>query len=344
MEQPNEKIEIAVIGAGPCGLSVGVAARRAGVECVLFDKGPVTRAITLYPTYGTFFSTAEKLELGDVPFVTSGDKPTRREALKYYRRVVEHFDLDVRQYQEVVEVEGERGDFALRIRGRGGERETVGARNVVVATGYFDTPNMLDVPGEELPKTTHYFTEGAPYFRQDCAVVGAGNSAAEAALALYRAGARVTLIHFLDSLDPGVKPWIMPDIENRLEKGEIKPIWNSRITEIRPRSIVVENVETGETREIANDFVFAMTGWTPDPILLREMGVSINPESHIPEHDSATMETARPGVYIAGVISAGCNKTFIENGREHGGKIVRAIAEAAEQPQRSRRSQRAATG
>lgn len=321
----EQGFDIAVIGAGPCGLSVGVAAEKAGLRSVTFDKGCVTRAISLYPTYGTFFSTPEKLELGGVPFIVAGDKPTRLEALKYYRRVVDHFGVDVRQYEEVLRVDGEAGDFTLHTRTAAGEERSYRAARVVVATGYFDTPNMLGVPGEELPKVSHYYREGLPYFRQRCIVVGGGNSAAEAALDLHRSGADVGIVHFLDGMDPGVKPWILPELEGRLGKGEIRGLWNRRVVEITPSTVRLQNDETGKTEEVANDFVFAMTGWTPDPVLLRELGVSVDEQTHVPAHDPATMETDRPGIFIAGVIAAGCNKTFIENGREHGGKIVRAL-------------------
>lgn len=322
----NDKIDIAVIGAGPCGLSVGVAAAQQGLSCVTFEKGCVTRAISLYPTYGTFFSTADKLELGGVPFIIMTDRPTRVQALRYYRRVVEHFGLDVRQYTEVLSVEGEPGDFVVRTRSAEGEREHR-ARRVVVATGYFDTPNMLEVPGEELPKVSHWYREGAPFYQQDVLVVGGGNSAVEAALDLYRWGARVTMAHFLTELDSGIKPWIKPDIDSRIEKGDIDCRWCCRVDEVRAGSVVLRNEETGERSEIPNDFVFAMTGWTPESRLLREIGVSVDAESHVPAHDPETLETDVPGVHIAGVLVSGSNKTFIENGREHGPKIVAAIAE-----------------
>lgn len=317
--------EIAVVGAGPCGLAVGVAARRAGLPCVIFEKACITRAISLYPIYGTFFSTPEKLELGDVPFVTANEKPTRREALTYYRRVVTAFDLDVRQYTEVTDVLGGEGAFTVHTKSRAGIAGSFRARRVVVATGYFDTPNLVGVPGEELPNVTHYYREGAPFFRQRCMVVGGGNSAAEAALDLHRAGAHVTIVHFEPDLDPGVKPWILPDIRNRLEAREIEGRWRTRVARIGLESVVLRDVESGAEEEVPNDFVFAMTGWTPDPVLLRHMGVAVDPATHVPAHDPATMETERPGVFIAGVIATGSNKTFIENGRHHGGLIVEEI-------------------
>jgi len=323
----RERFEIAVVGAGPAGLSVGIAARQAGIDCAIFDKGCITRGISLYPTYMTFFSTAERLELGGLPFIVAGDKPTRREALKYYRRVVEHFGLDVRQYEEVVEVTGRAGCFTLRTRRFDGSEETYGAGSVVIATGYFDTPNLLGVPGEALPKVTHYYREGHAYYGQDCLVVGGGNSAVEAALDLYRSGARVTLVHFGDRLDPGVKPWVLPDITNRLEKGEIAVRWRTRVVEIGPRHVILRSEETGATEELKNDWVFAMTGYSPDPKLLRGLGVSIDPETGVPAHDPETLETDVPGVFVAGVVVAGNNpnRIFIENAREHGPRIVAAL-------------------
>lgn len=331
------KVDILVVGAGPCGLSVGVAAAREGLSCVTIEKGCVTRAISLYPTYGNFFSTPDKLELGDVPFITSGDKPTRREALRYYRAVVDRFDLDVRQYEEVVGVEGEPGEFVVRSRSAAGERE-YRARRVVIATGYFDTPNLLDVPGEELEKVTHWYTEGAPFFQQKCMVVGGGNSAAEAALDLYRSGAEVMLVHFEPEMDPGIKPWIMPDLTNRCEEGDIDAHWCCRVTRIEPDSVSLRDENTGEEYVVPNDFVFAMTGWTPEAPLLRQLGVHIDRDSHIPAHDPETFETDQPGIHVAGVLVSGSNQTFIENGREHGARIVRAVGGALHQEGRADRT------
>ncbi len=321
-------IDIAVIGAGPCGLGVGVAAAREVVACVIFDKGCITRSIAGYPTYGTFFSTPEKLELGGLPFITVGDRPTRREALKYYRRVVDHFELDVRQYEEVVAVErGPDGVFVLRTRRADGVEGEYRAANVVDATGYWDHPNLLGVPGEDLPKVSHYYGEGLPYYGQDVVVVGGGNSAVEAALDLFRSGARVTLVHFLDTLDAGVKPWVLPDIQGRLKAGEIQGRFRHRVAEIRPGSVLLRSEEDGSVEELENDFVFAMTGYTPDPWILRALGVSIDEETGVPAHDPETMETDVPGVYLAGVVAGGRrpNQIFIETGREHGPRIVSSV-------------------
>lgn len=322
----NDKLDLAIIGAGPCGLSAGVAAAQAGLTAVVFDKGCLTRSITLYPTYATFFSTASRLEIGGIPFITPGDKPTRLDALKYYRRVAVEYDLDVRQYEEVLSIAGSQDDFVLNTRARGSDRE-VRARNVVVATGYAGQPRPIGVPGENLPKVSHYFTEAHAYYDQDVVVIGAGNSAVEAALDCYRAGARVTLVHFLDRLDRGVKPWILPDIENRLENGEIRGLWNTRVTEIMPDRVRLRDERSGEPSEIRNDFVLAMTGYLPDPTLLRSAGVTIDGGTGIPTHDPETMATDVPGVFIAGVLAAGNrpDKVFIEDGRHHGPLAVRSI-------------------
>ncbi len=320
----NNRFKLIVIGAGPCGIAVGTAAKKAGVSCVLFDKGCVTSSLIDYPYYMTFFSTAVMLEVGGVPFTIPNSKPSRREALTYYRRVVEHWDMDVRQYQTVESVCGEEGDFTLHTTKADGTEETYHADAVVVATGSFDQPNMLGVPGEDLDRVHHYYHEPYAYHDQDVLVVGAGNSAVESALEMFRNGARVTMVHFLDKIDRGVKPWVVPDITNRLARGEIGVHWNTRVSEIRPSSVVLRDEATGTDTEIQNDFVVAMTGWRADHTPLQALGVEIDQETGIPMHDKVTMRTNVPGLYIAGVIAAGhnANKIFIENGRQHGELIV----------------------
>ncbi|HSG49637.1 MAG TPA: YpdA family putative bacillithiol disulfide reductase [Longimicrobiales bacterium] len=319
-----QELDLAVVGAGPCGIAVGAAAAGAGLAATLFDKGCITNSIVNYPHYMTFFSTAKMLEVGGVPFTIPESKPTRREALAYYRFVVDHFGMDVRQYEEVREITGEAGDFRISTRRMDGSEGTIRARAVVMATGGFHRPNYLGVPGEDLPNVLHYYREPYPFFGQRVLVVGAGNSAVESALEMFRNGVEVTLVHFLDRIDRGVKPWVVPDITNRLEKGEIPVYWRHRVAEIRPGAVVLRNEKGGALTEIGNDWVVAMTGWRPDPVLLRSLGVSIDGATGIPAHDAATMETDVPGVYIAGVLAAGhnANKIFIENGREHGGRIV----------------------
>jgi thioredoxin reductase (NADPH) len=323
----SERTAIVVIGAGPCGLAVGAAARAAGMSCVLLDKGPVVSSIERYPIDMTFFSTADHLEIRGVPFISDSDNPTRSQALNYYRRIVEYFDLDVRQYETVTRVERLDGEFGVHTcradRTEGGYR----ASSLVVATGYFDTPNLLEVEGEDLPKVTHYFREPHRYFDQDVLVVGGGNSAVEAALTTWRAGARVSMVHFLDDFDRGVKPWVLPDIRNRVSSGEIEVAWGSRVLAIEPGRVKIGPVDDGGERWIANDFVLAMTGFRPDPRFLQALGAQIDATTGVPVHDPATMETTVPGLFIAGVLAAGldANRIFIQNGREHGDLIVSSL-------------------
>jgi thioredoxin reductase (NADPH) len=324
----SDLLDLAVVGAGPCGIAVGAAASTAGLGATLYDKGCITNSLVDYPYYMTFFSTAQKLEIGDVPFTIADSKPTRREALGYYRRVVQYYGLDVRQYEEVTSVEGQKGDFLLHTRAQSGAEDTLRARALVVATGGFHEPNYLNVPGEDLQKVKHYYQEPFPFYDQDVLVVGAGNSSVESALETYRIGARVTMVHIFDEIDRGVKPWVVPDIRNRLEKGEIEVFWRHRILEIRPASVVLQNMDSEETVEIPNDWVLAMTGWVPDREFISGLGIDIDDETGIPSHDSDTMETNVPGIYIAGVLAAGynANKIFIENGKFHGPKIVEAVS------------------
>lgn len=324
--QPPDVRELIVIGAGPCGIGVGAAARTHDVDCLLIDKGCVASSIARYPTFMTFFSTADRLEIGGVPFLPAGEKPTRREALRYYQRLVTHFDIDVRQYETVTRVERDDSVFHVHTRTMSAAEHVFAARNVAIATGYFDHPNLLGVPGEDLPKVRHDYREGHDYFRQDVIVIGGGNSAVDAALELARWGARVTIVHFLPQLDPNIKPWVRPDIEGRIRTGAIAARWSSRIVEVRPQTVVIRS-DDGRTEELPNDFVLAMTGYTPDPGLLRSLGVSIDEATGIPRHDPDTMETNAPGVFVAGVIVAGndANKVFIENGRDHGPRIVACI-------------------
>ena len=331
----TERFELLVVGAGPCGVAVGAAAKKAGLSCALFDQGCITASLLAYPHYMTFFSTARMLEIGEVPFTIPTDKPTRREALAYYRHVVRHWDLDVRQYEAVTGITGSEGSFAVRTRKSSGVECVYTADAVVIATGGFQQPNMLGVPGEDLPKVLHHYHEPYPFYDQDVLVVGGGNSAVEAALELFRNGARVTLAHFRDGIDGGVKPWVVPDIANRLKNGEITVFWRHRVAAVGAASVSLRSEDTGAVTEIPNDWVLAMTGWRADPVHLRSLGVTVDDATGIPAHDPGSMATDVPGVYLAGVIAAGhdANKIFIENGREHGGRIVRhRLARRAERP------------
>ncbi|MDX1394286.1 MAG: YpdA family putative bacillithiol disulfide reductase [Gemmatimonadota bacterium] len=328
MTDPDaQPLDLAIVGAGPCALAVGVAARAAGLGAVLFDRGCLVQSLVDYPTYMTFFSTPERLEIGGIPFVVADAKPTRREALAYYRAVATRHELDVRQYTEVVGVSPDGAEFRLDIRDRAGAERAVSAGAVVLATGALAHPNRLGCPGDDSAKVLHSFREAHPYWRQDVAVVGGGSSAVEAALALYRAGARVTVIHFEDRFDSGVKPWILPDITNRIEDGAIAVRWRTRVAEVRPGALSLTGEDDGSREELANDWVFAMTGWRPDHRFVESVGVRLDEETGVPEHDPATCETNVPGVFVAGVLTAGydANRVFIENGRHHGEAIVRAL-------------------
>lgn len=326
----THQTRLLVVGAGPCGLAVGVAARERGIPCVLLDRGPVVSALERFPIGMTWFSTPELLEVGGLPFLTSGDKPTRDEALKYYRRVVTHFDLDVRQYETVVRIERgpDGGRFEIEAEHASGETRRYEADAVVVATGTFDHPNLLGVEGEDLPKVSHYFREPHLTFDQDLLVVGGSNSAVEAALRCWRAGARVTLVHRRTDFGSGVKPWILPDVRNRIADGDIDVLWEHEVARIEPRRVLLRSRVDDETTWLPNDFVLAMTGFRPDAEFLASFGVPVDPASGVPEHDPDTMETTVPGLFIAGVIAAGRdgNKIFIENGRKHGERIARHLA------------------
>jgi thioredoxin reductase (NADPH) len=318
----QDLFDVLIVGGGPCGLAAAITAQMAGLKTVVVEARVVVSTVTQYPTYVSFFSTAEKLSLGGVPFVVAAEKPTRRDALAYYRAIVRHFRLNVRQYERVTAIEKSDSGFAVRSVLRNGAERLTRARAVVVATGYFGSPNYLRVPGENLSHVAHVYREGHEAFDQDVVVVGGGNSAAEAALDLWRSGARVTIVHFGPTFDKKIKPWVLPDFQNRMKEGSINAQWESRVKRIEPDSVVIDGPD-GE-KNIPASFVYVMTGFAPMVDLLREAGVPIDPETGIPAHDPSTLETAVPGIFIAGVVVAGfdANKVFIENGRYHGDKIV----------------------
>ncbi|MGE5645987.1 MAG: YpdA family putative bacillithiol disulfide reductase [Acidobacteriota bacterium] len=321
-----EHFDVAIVGAGPTGLACAIELKQRGLNAVIFDKGCLLNSIYNYPTHMTFFTTPELLEIGDIPMTAIREKPTRTEALKYYRRVAEHYGLDVRQYERVDRIEGENGAFAVRTVDRLGCPRTYPARKAIFATGYYDLPNRLGVPGEYLEKVIYYYKEAHPYYDTDVAVIGAKNSAAIAALELYWTGARVTLIHRGAGIHDHVKYWIKPNIENRIKAGEIKAHFHSRLLEVLPGSIRVATPE-GEIT-LKNDFVFAMIGYHPDTEFLAAHGITFDPGTGRPYTDPGTLESSRNGIYLAGVVVAGMhtNEVFIENGRFHGKKIADAIA------------------
>ncbi len=316
---------VCIVGAGPCGLAAAVALEEAGIPSIVFDRSCVVSAIARYPTYLTFFSSPERLEIGDVPFSCAGEKPTRREGLAYYRSVVDWWKINVRQYEDVIAIERSGGEFRVRSKPAQMPEISTTARAIVVATGYFSSPNMLGVKGEDLPHVSHEFHEGHYSFQRHVAVVGGGNSAVEAALELARCGAIVTLVHFEGEFTHVIKPWILPEFEERVSGGSIKISWNSRVGWIEPGLVHVKT-ETGAST-IPADQVYLLTGYTPSPGLLGEMGVKFDKSTGIPEHDPATMETPIPGVFAAGVLTSGkkANGVFIENGRGHGALIAAAL-------------------
>jgi thioredoxin reductase (NADPH) len=314
--------DLVIVGGGPCGLAAAVSAQRARLRPLVLEAQAVVSTITLYPTYARFFSTAEKLSIGGLPFVVAVEKPTRRDALAYYRAVVRHFDIPLRQYERVTAIERREAGFLVHSLTRGGRERRTSTSAVVVATGYFGSPNRLGVPGEDRPHVSHVYREGHEAFDQFAVVVGGGNSAAEAALDLWRSGARVTLVHFGPTFDKKIKPWVLPDFVNRVKEGAISACWEARVKAIDPDTVVVASSE-GE-RRIPAAFVYVMTGFAPNTELLQQVGVPIDQATGIPEHNPVTLETSVPGVFIAGVVVAGydANKVFIENGRYHGDRIV----------------------
>jgi len=317
-----EDADLVIVGGGPCGLAAAISAQRAGIKPLVIESDVVVSTISSYPAYVRFFSTAEKLSIGGLPFVVATDKPSRRDALAYYRAAVLHFQIPLRQRERVTAIEGRLGEFVVLSRTQAGHERRTRARAVVIATGYFGSPNRIGAPGEDLPHVSHVYHEGHEAFLQDAVVVGGGNSAAEAALDLWRSGARVTLVHFGPTFDKKIKPWVLPDFTNRVKEGAIAVKWNSRVSAIEPDQLLL-NTPSGE-EHLKADRVYLMTGFAPRLDLLRELGVPIDPVTGIPAHDPKTLETSMPGIFIAGVVVAGydANKVFIENGRYHGDRIV----------------------
>ena len=303
--------DVIVVGSGPSGLSCAIEASKAGLSAVVLERGGLTHAIRRFPVNLVWFSTPEMLEIGGIPFVVSTTRPTRVDTLNYYQKVTRHFRLDVRYYDAVNSIRKTNGTFRVTTE----HGKTYDGLNVVVATGYFDHPNRINAPGEQLPKVFHYYTEAFPYFDMNVAVVGGSNSAVEAALDMFRHGAHVTLIHRKEKVGDRVKYWVIPDIENRIKAGEIKALFNSTLCEIRPESILVKTPK--EVCEIPNDFTFILTGFLPDSRLLMQFGVGVNAETLVPAYDPKTLESNVPGLYLAGSSVAGRdnNQVFVENGR-----------------------------
>jgi thioredoxin reductase (NADPH) len=323
--------DVLIVGAGPSGLATAIACRHHGLDYQVIEQGTLVDAIARFPMNMVFFTTPELMEIGGVPLTTPYDKPTRAEALRYYRKVTDVFDLQVALHEQVtaIETEGDAEDrvFALATRSRLGVERVRHARAVVLAMGYYDLPNLLNVPGEDLPHVSHFYTEVHPHYRQRVVIVGGKNSACEAALELCRNGAHVTLVHRGPTLGDSVKYWVRPDMENRIKEGTVAARFDSRVVEITRTEVVIETA--GERETLPADSVLLMTGYRADPQFLRAAGVAVNDETLVPHHDPLTFETNVPNLFVAGGQIAGrrTGTVFIENGRFHGARIAEVIAE-----------------
>ncbi|HKS82337.1 MAG TPA: YpdA family putative bacillithiol disulfide reductase [Candidatus Acidoferrales bacterium] len=323
--ESQNSFDVICIGAGPTGLACAIEAKREGLGPLVIDKGCLCNSLFHYPVNMTFFTTPERMEIGDLPMTITGGKPTRVEALNYYRRAVEHYVIPTRLNEKVTRVAGHDGAFTVHTLPASGRAAEYHARKIILATGYYDRPNFLGVPGEDLPHVSHYYTESHPYWNQNVAVIGAQNSAAEAALELFRGGAHVTLIHRGEAVGRSLKYWVKPDIENRIRAGEIKALFGHRVTRIEPDRVVVAN--GAQEKSIPAVQVFAMTGYHPDFNFLVEQGIRLDSQTRRPDVNPDSLESNIPGVYLAGVIVGGMNTSqiFIENGRFHGRQIISAM-------------------
>ena len=322
----THQFDIIIVGAGPIGLACALEAEKKGLTCLLLEKGALVNSLYRYPLNMTFFSTAEKLEIGNVPFVSHNPKPTRSEALEYYRRVAMFWDLEIGLYEQVTGISGESNQFKIDT-----SKTSYQAKHIILATGFYDIPNVMNIPGEHLPKVHHYYKEAHPYFGQKIVVVGAANSAVDEAMETCRKGADVTMIIRDDGIRDSVKYWVKPDIENRIKEGSIRAFYNASLKAIRENEVDIEHEGTVTTLE--NDFVLAMTGYLPDFHFLESMGIQMGEDDYrTPIHDPETMMTNVPGIYLAGVICGGLktNKWFIENSREHASLIVNHIVSNSE--------------
>ncbi|PZX59664.1 thioredoxin reductase (NADPH) [Algoriphagus ratkowskyi] len=315
--------DLLIVGAGPIGLACGIEAKKAELDYVIVEKGALTNSIFNYPINMTFFSTSDRLEMANIPFMSIGNKPNRTEALEYYRRIFSHFDLNVKLYEAVQTLE--KSDELFHIKTSKGNYQ---AKNIVMATGFYDLPNLMNIPGEELPKVKHYYKEPWPFINQKIVVVGGANSAVDAALECWRKGAEVSMVLLEDEVDQAVKYWVRPDIVNRINEGSIKAFTKSKLKEIHAHEVLITTPDGDIT--IDNDFVLAMTGYKPNFSLLKQLGVKLSEDEKCqPEYDEKSHETNVPGVYLAGVVCGGLNtrEFFIENSVVHAGMIVRDIVE-----------------
>jgi thioredoxin reductase (NADPH) len=319
--------DVIIIGAGPCGLSAAVEAQRAGLSTLLIEKNNIVHSIYLYPTYLQFFSTAELLEIGGYPFTTPNEKPNRQEALVYYRNVAIRENLHIQTYEEVTAIERKENHYVVLSTDKFGHVNRYECRNVIVSTGYFDYPNLLGIPGEDLPKVTHYYREAHPYTGLKVAIIGGSNSAVDAAMDLLRVGAEVTVVYRGSDYSKSIKPWVRPLFEGMVAKGRIRMLFGSYVEQIMEHSIRIQT--DGHSIEIPNDFVLALTGFRPDRSLLTSLGIEIREDTGAPVFHPETMETNLEGFYVAGVVASSkydANEIFIETGRNHGVHIVKHIS------------------
>jgi len=318
--------DVLIIGAGPAGLAAAIAATKAGLSYQVIEKGALVNSLLHYPSEMVFFTTPELMEIGGLPFTSPNDKPSRMEALRYYRRATDTYKLDIAFDETVASLTRDADGFLVDAEHARGGRRTIRGRRVVLATGAYDFPNLMDVAGEDLPHVSHYYTAPHPYYRKRVVIVGGKNSAAEAALDLFRAGARVTIVHRREALGDSIKYWVKPDIENRIKEGSIAALFNTHVIEIAPTAVVVET--DGVRNEIPADGVFLLTGYISDNRLLRAAGVDIDPQTCGPVHDPETYETNVQGLYVIGAMVAGkaSGRIFIENGRFHGQVAIDQIA------------------
>ncbi len=319
--------DVLIIGAGPTGISCAIECKKNNLNTIVIEKGCLVNSIYHFPSNMIFFTTPDLLEIGELPLSTANPKPTREEGLNYYKRTVQHYQLNIRTYERVMSLKKDPDAFTVETQNAQDVKCTYRARFIILATGYYDNPNPLNIPGEDLPKVSHYYTDAHPYYGQDVLVIGGKNSACIAALELHRYGARVTVVHRQPEIKKSVKYWILPDFLNRVNEKSIALHLNSVVKEITEKTATIKNTATRKIQTVKNDFVFALTGYRPDVAMILNCGVDVHPETLAPKYDKKTFETNVPGLYVAGSVAAGLknNEIFIENGRFHGGSILKDI-------------------
>ena len=317
--------QVIIVGGGPCGMSCAIELQKHGIKPLIIEKGNIVNTIYQFPTHQMFFSSSEKLEIGDIAFITEKQKPVRNQALAYYRSVAERQDLRINTFETVTTVEQVNQKFQITTQNNNHEIQNYQAEQVIIATGYYDQPNYMNIPGEDLAKVMHYFKEAHPYYNKDVVVIGGKNSAVDATLELHKAGARITVLYRGSVYSESIKPWILPEFDSLVRKGNVHMEFNAEVREITKNE--VHYSIKGNQKIIHNDFVFAMTGYKPDLAFLETIGVNINTDNGKPDFNKATLETNIPGIYVAGVVAAGYNNNeiFIENGRFHGALITKSI-------------------